>query len=114
VNAAFQVDLLGAVNAEVAGTRQLSGPGGMPDFAQSAQRIPGGVSIVTVAAAHAGASTVLARLTPPARTTLPAWLADRVVTEFGVARVRRLGERERADALLAVADPELRASIRPS
>ena len=46
--------------------------------------------------------------------TTPRFLADRVVTEFGAARLRGLGARERATALAAVAHPRFREELERS
>jgi len=43
--------------------------------------------------------------------TTPRYLADWVVTEHGAARLRGLGERQRAAALIAVAHPRVREEL---
>jgi 4-hydroxybutyrate CoA-transferase len=112
VNSVIEVALDGASNAEVINGRAVSGPGGLPDFAQAASRAPHGRSIVAVpsTADRAGVSRIVAGL-QPGTVTLPAWLADLVVTEHGVARLRHRSRRERAAAMVAVADPRFRAAL---
>ena len=44
-------------------------------------------------------------------TTLPRYLVDRVVTEFGVAHLRGRSAAQRADALAAIAHPDHRAAL---
>ncbi len=112
INSALQVALDGSIGAEVVGGRVVSGPGGQPDFAYGASASNGGVSIVALQATAARGT--VSRLVPAIESadlvTVTHYLADRVVTEFGVASVRGLGADERAAALLAVADPDLVAA----
>jgi acyl-CoA hydrolase len=42
INAALEVDLMGQVNAEFVGDRQIAGVGGMADFVRGAAAAPGG------------------------------------------------------------------------
>ena len=44
--------------------------------------------------------------------SVPRLLADLVVTEHGVARLLGKTMRERADALIAIAQPDFRAELR--
>jgi 4-hydroxybutyrate CoA-transferase len=54
---------------------------------------------------------MVARLTAGAAVTTPRFLADWVVTEYGAARLRGRGERERAAALIGVAHPRFRDEL---
>jgi acyl-CoA hydrolase len=56
-------------------------------------------------------SRIVARIEPPKPVSLPAYLADLIVTEHGVADVRGLPLRARATAITAVADPAHRATL---
>jgi 4-hydroxybutyrate CoA-transferase len=119
INSGLQVALDGAVNAEVLGSRVLSGPGGLPDFAALAAARDDSASIVMISAASASgeSSNIVARLAAGTPVTLPAWMADRIVTESGSAHLRGLPHRQRADALIAAALPQFRddlAAIRAS
>jgi acyl-CoA hydrolase len=111
INSAVQVSLDGAVNAESVGDRLLSGPGGQPDFAEAAHWSPGAVGIIALPATAAGgkASRIVPRI--DGVTTVPRHLADRVVTEHGVAALRGRTIHERADALRAIADPAFRDAL---
>ena len=111
INSAVEVAFDGSVNAEVAGGRVVSGPGGQPDFAAGAALASGGRNIVALpATARRG---TLSRIVPSIRTehrvTVPHYLADRVVTELGPAELRGANEVQRAQRLRAVADPDLLA-----
>jgi acyl-CoA hydrolase len=109
VNTALQVGLDGAANVEVAGGRVVSGPGGHPDFAAGASRSPGGLSIVALPSTAGGRAPLDAR---PEVVSTPRSDVDVVVTEHGVADLRGLSDRERADALISVAAPEHREALR--
>ncbi len=114
VNSALEVDLSGAVNAEVAHGRVLSGPGGLPDFTEIALHSPQGHSVVMLAATSPdGTQSHLVRNLAPLRpVTLPSWLADTFVTDHGVACVRHLGKSAKAQAIAAIASPRFRESLR--
>ncbi len=109
INSAIEVALDGSINAEVAGGRVLSGPGGQPDFAAAASLAPGGISIVALpATARRGEqSRIVPEIDSAHRVTVPHYLADRIVTEFGVAELKGVDGSERAERLRAIADPRL-------
>ena len=113
INSAVQVALDGTINAESLGARQISGPGGQPDFAAGAM-LNGGISVVAMpsTAARGKVSRIVRRLDPGAVVTTPRTLADRVITEFGQAELagRTLGAR--ADALREIAHPDFRDELR--
>ena len=116
VNSALEVDLTGQVTAESLGARQVAGIGGQFDFVLGASRSAGGAAIIALpstsrSAGDSRVSRIVARLTPGARVTTPRFVADWVVTEFGAARLRGLGEKERARALIAVAHPDFRDEL---
>lgn len=107
INSAVEVDLWGQVNAEMAGGRQISGTGGSVDFMRGARASAGGRSIIAMNATARGGS--VSRIVP--RVELVTALrtdVDIVVTEYGVARLRDLPVRERAQALIAIAAPQFR------
>jgi len=113
INSAIEVALDGAVNAEVAGDRVVSGPGGQPDFAIGADLAPGGCSIVALRSTAAGGrrSRIVDRLGAGTPTTIPRYLSDRIVTEHGVARLRDVPLEDRPAALCAVAHPDFRSTL---
>jgi len=110
VTSALQVDLAGNVNTEVLHGRQVSGPGGGPDFVEGAAQSVGGLSIVALPATAGGGA--LSRIVPRVEAvTIPGAALDVVVTEFGVARLAGLTGRRRAEALIAVAHPDHRDAL---
>ena len=113
INSAISVALDGSVNAETVGGRLLSGPGGQPDYAEAAMSARDGIGIVAMpsTAARGTASRIVRRLGPEEAVTVPRTLADRVVTEYGVAELRGRSLEERASALRAVAHPDFREGL---
>jgi acyl-CoA hydrolase len=116
VNSALEIDLTGQVTAESLGARQVAGIGGQFDFVLGASRSEGGVSVIALPSTgrDGQVSRIVPRLTAGAAVTTPRFIADAIVTEYGVARVRGLGERERARALIAVAHPRFREELERS
>ena len=113
INSAISVALDGSVNAETVGGRLLSGPGGQPDYAEAAMSARDGIGIVAMpsTAARGTVSRIVRRLGPEGAVTVPRTLADRVVTEYGVAELRGRSLDERAAALRAVAHPDFRSEL---
>jgi 4-hydroxybutyrate CoA-transferase len=113
INSALEVDLTGQITAESLGPRQVAGIGGQFDFVLGASRSHGGASIIALPATgrDGAVSRIVARMTAGAAVTTPRFLADWVVTEHGAACLRGLGERQRATALTAVADPRFREEL---
>jgi acyl-CoA hydrolase len=112
INSVLQVDLLGQVAAEGSAGRLVASPGGLPEFTRAALHSPGGKSIIAVRARAGGKGKgIVALLDRPHLATCPAADADIVVTEFGVAHIRELTLDQRAEALIAIADPVEQARL---
>ena len=111
-NSALSVDLFGQINLEWQGNRPVSGVGGAPDFASAALASPGGRSITMLpATARKGTiSRIVTQLGTPT-VSLPSHLADVVISEHGVAMLRDASLDERAEALIAIADPSFRDQL---
>jgi 4-hydroxybutyrate CoA-transferase len=107
INSALEIDLVGQVTAETVGGRQVAGIGGQFDFVLGASRARGGRAIIALPSTGRGGtvSRIVRKLSAGAAVTTPRYLADWVVTEHGAARLRGLGEKDRAAALIAVAHP---------
>ena len=112
VNSVIEVDLFGQANAEFVGGRQISGGGGLVDFARGAQASPGGEAVFALnsTAKRGTVSRIVARLDTPA-TTLTRADIDVVVTEHGAADLRGLDLDARAAALIGIADPAFQAML---
>jgi acyl-CoA hydrolase len=113
VNSALEVDLLGQVNAESVGGRQVAGIGGQFDFVLAASRAELGRSVIALPATGKGGalSRIVARLPAGARVTTPRFLADCVVTEYGVAELRGKSDAGRAREMIRVAGPAFRDAL---
>ena len=111
VNSAVEVDLFGQVNAEMAGGRQISGTGGSVDFMRGAKASKGGRSIVAMNATARGGT--VSRIVPKVEmVTALRTDVDTVVTEYGVAQIKDLPNRARAEALIEIAAPHFREQLR--
>lgn len=114
INSAVEVALDGSINAEMAGHRVLSGPGGQPDYLVGAAEAENGRSIIALPST-AGRDGSRSRIVPAfdngTSVTGLRSLADLVITEHGVARLKGRTFAQRADALRAVADPAHRAGL---
>jgi acyl-CoA hydrolase len=117
INAAIEVDLSGQINTETLNGIYIGAVGGHGAFSRAGSSAPRGRSIITLASTAAGGaiSRIVARL-GDAVTSTPRADADIVATEHGVADLRGATLRQRADRLIAIADPahrdELRRAVR--
>ena len=109
----MQVDLLGQCASESIGHHYVSSTGGQADFIRGADLAKGGRSfIVTHSTALGGSvSRIVTSLSPGAVVTAHKNLADRVVTEFGVAELAGRSLRQRAEALIEIAHPDFQEQL---
>ncbi|MFB6393283.1 acetyl-CoA hydrolase/transferase family protein [Polymorphospora lycopeni] len=112
VNSALQVDLTGQINAEEVGGEYVGAVGGAVDFLRGARRSPGGVPVVALPATSRGTSRIVVQLSGPVSTARSD--ACVVVTEHGVADLRRLTLAQRRERMLAIAAPEHRPALAES
>ena len=107
VNAAVEVDLYGHVNStHVRASEMLGGLGGSGDYARN-----GLLAIIALPSTAAGGE--VSRIVPMAsHVDHTEHDVDVVVTEHGVADLRGTAPRERADALVEVAHPDVRGDLR--
>ncbi len=114
INSALSVDLLGQVAADMLASLQFSGVGGQVDFVRGANNSRGGKAIIALpaTAANGTISRIVAMLSPGQAVTTSRNDVDYVVTEYGVAQLRWKTNRERMDALINIAAPEYRESLR--
>ena len=104
--------MTGQVGAEAAGKRYLGAIGGQLDFHRAGVTSANGRAIIALGstAGKARATRIVHRLSGPV--TGARADADTVVTEHGVAELLGLTLGERAEALIAIADPEHRTALR--
>jgi 4-hydroxybutyrate CoA-transferase len=114
INNALAVDLTGQIAAESLGPRMFSGSGGLLAFAIGASLSRGGRFIVVLPSTAKGGtiSRIVPWLEPGTVVTVPRTLADIVVTEYGIARLKGKTQRQRAQELIAIAHPDFRAELR--
>ena len=108
INSALQVDLTGQVCADSIGITPYSGVGGQLDFVRGAGRSRGGKAIIALpsTAKNGSVSRIVSVLDPGAGVVTPRSDVHYVVTEHGVAYLRGKTLRQRAEVLIAIADPK--------
>ena len=113
INSALQVDLTGQVCADSIGTRPYSGFGGQIDFIRGAARSRGGIPIIALPSTAVGSSVsrIVPVLEPGAGVVTSRADVHYVVTEHGIASLHGKSLRERAQALIAVADSRFQPEL---
>jgi len=113
INGSIEIDLVGTICSESFGDVMRSGVGGQLDFVVGAYLSEGGraINIMPSTAKGGTVSRIVPYLTPGARVTVPRHYAQYVVTEWGIANLTPLDERERALALINVAHPKFRDDL---
>jgi acyl-CoA hydrolase len=113
INSALEVDLTGQVCSDSIGNQFYSGIGGQVDFLRGASRSKGGKAIIAMSsiARDGTISRIVPRLSPGAGVVTSRGLVRYVVTEHGVAFLHGKSIRERAQALIEIADPKFRNEL---
>jgi acyl-CoA hydrolase len=113
INSALQVDLTGQVCADSLGIKPYSGFGGQVDFIRGASRSKGGVPIIALlsTARRGTVSRIAPMLEPGSGVVTSRADVHYVVTEHGIAYLHGKTLRERAEALIAIADPRFRNEL---
>jgi len=114
INAALVVDLTGQIAAESIGPMMVSGTGGQLTFAIGAALSKGGrnVTVLPSTARDGKVSRIVPQLESGAVVTVPRTLADIVVSEYGIARLKGKTQRQRAEEMINIAHPDFRAGLR--
>ena len=114
INSAIEIDLKGQVCSEMIGPRQFSAVGGQVDFVRAASASAGGKSIIAFPSTgkNGAVSRIVAALSAGASVTTSRSDVHFVVTEHGIAELRGKSIRQRAEALIAIANPDFRESLR--
>jgi acyl-CoA hydrolase len=114
INAAVEIDLTGQVCADSIGHRIYSGIGGQMDFIRGAALSDGGKPIIALpsTAASGRVSRIVSGLKPGAGVVTTRGHVHYVVTEYGVVNLHGLSLRRRAEALISIAHPDVRAELR--
>jgi acyl-CoA hydrolase len=113
INSALEVDLTGQVCADSVGHLPYSGIGGQVDFIRGAARSKGGVPIIALPATakSESISRITPTLKPGAGVVTSRGDVHYVVTEFGVAYLHGKNLRQRAAALIGIAEPKFREEL---
>jgi acyl-CoA hydrolase len=114
INSAIEVDLSGQVVADSIGFRIYSGIGGQMDFIRGAALSPGGKPVIALPSMAAGgrASRIVTAIKPGAGVVTTRGHVHWVVTEYGAVNLFGLTLRQRADALIGIAHPDVRSELR--
>jgi len=116
INTCIMIDFTGQVASESIGTEQYSGTGGQSDTAIGAtEGFDGkGKSIIACrsTARKGQISTIVSVLPEGTAVTLHRSNTDYVVTEYGSVRLTGLTIKERTLALISIAHPDFRESLR--
>ena len=114
INGGLQYDLTGQICSESIGPAQYSGTGGATDFAYGAYHSKGGRGIIASVSTtkHGTMSRIVPTLQPGSIVSVSRNLADYVVTEYGIAKLRQRTVQQRVENLIAVAHPDFRAELR--
>ncbi len=113
INSAVCIDLTGQISAESIGERLISGSGGQTTFSIGACQSKGGrfINVMQSTAGNGKHSRILSKLPEGTVITVPRILADCVVTEYGIARLKGKTQRQRAMALIDIAHPDFRKDL---
>ena len=116
INNAVDIDLYGQVNAESAGTKQISGTGGQLDFVMGAYLSNGGKSFICLSSTFKQKDgTIASRIRPTLSNgsivTDPRSATQYVVTEYGMINLKGKSSWERAEALISIAHPDFREQL---
>ena len=114
INASLQVDLLGQCGSESIAHLPYSGTGGQTDFVRAANRSRGGKAFIVLpsTAKDDTISRIVPMLAPGTHVSTSKNDVNYVVTEYGVAQLRGKTVKQRAAALIAIAHPDFRQSLR--
>lgn len=107
MNTAIEVDIYGHVNStKICGTKMMNGIGGSADFTNNAY-----LSIFSCGSTTKGGK--ISSIVPfCSHIDHTSHFVSAVITEYGVADLRGIGDMERAERLIAIAHPDYRPMLR--
>jgi acyl-CoA hydrolase len=113
INATTEVDFYGQCASETVAGRYFSSSGGQYDFSRGAMYSEGGQGFIVLQATtrDGSMSKIKPTLSPGSVVTTSKNTVDKIVTEFGVAEMRGKTLRQRAQSLIAIADPRFRDEL---
>lgn len=112
INSCIEVDLMGQVVSSSIGLRQFSGVGGQVDFVRGAAWSKGGRSIIAMPSTAKGKfSKIKSFITEGATVTTSLNDVEYIVTEYGIAKLKGMSLRQRAESLINIAHPDFRPEL---
>lgn len=113
INSGIEIDLLGQLNSEMIAGKQISGPGGLPDFTAAANLTPGAKSIVALQSVTGDGtkSRIVPNLAGETVVSVSRNNLEYIVTEHGIANLKSKSIDDRATELIRVADPKFRKQL---
>ncbi len=116
INNAVDIDLYGQINAESAGTKQISGAGGQLDFVLGAYLSNGGKSFICMSSTFTKKDgTIESRIKPTldngSIVTDTRANVHYFVTEYGIVNLKGLSSWQKAEAIISVAHPDFRDKL---
>lgn len=114
INSALAVDLTGQIASESIGPLMISGTGGQLAFATGTNLSQNGRNIIVLpsTARNGSASRIVPQFEAGTIVSVPRALADIVVTEYGIAKLKGKTQRQRAEELIAVTHPDFRSELK--
>ncbi len=116
INNTVDIDLFGQVNAESAGTRNISGAGGQLDFVLGAYLSKGGKSFICCSSTFTSKdgtlnSRIRPTLAPGSIVTDTRANVHYFVTEYGLVNLKGLPTWQKCEAIISVAHPDFRDEL---
>lgn len=116
INNAVDIDLYGQINAESAGTKQISGAGGQLDFVLGAYLSKGGKSFICCSSTFTNkqgekVSRIRPTLANGSIVTDTRANIHYFVTEYGKVNLKGLSTWQKAEAIISVAHPDFRDEL---
>ncbi|WP_366557012.1 acetyl-CoA hydrolase/transferase C-terminal domain-containing protein [Desulfosporosinus sp. BICA1-9] len=112
----LEVDLFGQVSSESKGSRQISGVGGQFDFIYGAFRSNGGKGFCCMHSTVRDkdgklTSRIVPAFAPSTAVTVPRYITNYVVTEYGLVNLKGKATWQRAEELINIAHPDFRDEL---
>lgn len=117
INSTFQIDITGQACSEAQGVRQYSGVGGSYAFLSGTPHARNGRSFLCLRSTRTDrdgnvVSNIHAAMPEGSIVTIPRYLPQYIVTEYGVADVYLRTNKERINAIIKIAHPDFREELK--